>query len=124
MNKKDLTVVTTAVHDLYDTLNHRAPMLLVDGNYEHPNFAKYNFESQDEANDYAGILFALRDSLDEQPVVRQLIAQHRMQHGHKRVPQRKLEEARQLQAIIIDDNNEVSLLRSGPPTNRGLYSVN
>lgn len=120
LTKKDLSVVMIAVHDLYTTLNHRAPLLRVDGNYEHPNFVKYNFESQAEASNYAGILFALRDSLDEQPVVRQLLAQHRAQYGHKKVPQHKLVEARQLRAIVVDDNNEVTLLHSEPQAGRRL----
>ena len=124
LSKNDQSTVATAVYDLCDTLDHRAPLLLVDGNYAHPNFEKYNFGSQAEADDYAGILFALREGLDEQPVVRQLIAQHQVQYGNKRVPQRKLEEARQLKAIVIDDKNEVLLLRSGPPASRGLHSVN
>ena len=111
--KKDADTVAAAGFDLYETLSHRAPLLLLDGNYENPLFAKYYFQSQEQASDYAGLMFALRQELDEQPIVRQLLKQHNEKYSQRKMPQAKLTEARQLQRISIDDDNKVVLQYSG-----------
>lgn len=112
--KKDAETLAVAVDNLHSTLCHRAPLLMMEGNYENPAFEKYHFQSQEQAAQYAGVLYALRDSLDEQPVVQQLLAMHREQYLHKRIPQRKRDEARQLKRVIVAEDDSVTLEYIGP----------
>lgn len=113
--KKDADTVAAAVFDLHEMLSHRAPLLLLDGSYEDPLFAKYGFQSQEQASDYAGLMFALRQALDDQPIVQQLLKQHNEKYSHRKMPKAKRTEARQLQRILIDDDNKVQLQYSGMP---------
>ena len=62
-------MVAVAVHDLLSTVMRRAVVLAIDGNFENPTFMQYEFQSQQEANEYAAQLSLLHHELMTREVI-------------------------------------------------------
>lgn len=69
LSLKDQMRVAVAGHEVIAATEHRASVLRVDGNFEHPAFQHYGFASQQEADAYAVELKTLQHDLMTREVV-------------------------------------------------------
>lgn len=69
LSMTDQKLLAVAGHAVVAGAKHRARILRIDGNFEHPSFAHYEFPTQEEANVYADLLAILHQDLLARDVI-------------------------------------------------------
>lgn len=110
LSLKDQLRVAVAGHDVIATTESRARVLQTDGNYAHPAFQHYGFESQAEASQYANELIILQHDLMTRDVVNDIELTYRALKSKSRpATMAALKKQTRDLTISINDDGKVTL---------------